>query len=299
MNSVEPPWDLYRSFLAVLDEGSLSSAARTLALTQPTLARHIEEFEASLGGGPLFTRSPRGLLPTEAAHALAPHARTMASAAAALIRTASGAGDAIEGAVRLTASDVVGVEVLPAILRDLRAKHPKLSLEILTSNQPADLLRREADIAIRMVQPTQSALVAKRVGDVMLGMHAHRDYIKRHGAPKSLDDVEGHALIGYDRETIAVQALRKFGLKLTREQFAFRTDNDLAQLNLIRSGAGIGICQIGLARRDKNLVRILPDDFSFPLGAWITMHEDLRGSARMRAVFDHLVDAMSAYARET
>lgn len=293
MNSVEPSWDLYRSFLAVLDEGSLSSAARTLALTQPTLARHIEELEASRGdrvkSGP----------PTEAAHALAPHARTMASAAAALIRTASGAGDAIEGAVRLTASDVVGVEVLPAILRDLRAKHPKLSLEILASNQPADLLRREADIAIRMVQPTQSALVAKRVGDVMLGMHAHRDYIKRHGAPKSLDDVEGHALIGYDRETIAVQALRKFGLRLTREQFAFRTDNDLAQLNLIRSGAGIGICQIGLARRDKNLVRILPDDFSFPLGAWITMHEDLRGSARMRAVFDHLVEAMSAYARET
>ncbi|UPT61997.1 MAG: LysR family transcriptional regulator [Hyphomonadaceae bacterium JAD_PAG50586_4] len=298
MNSIEPPWDLYRSFLAVFDEGSLSRAARTFALTQPTLARHIEELEASLGGAPLFTRSPRGLLPTDAAHALEPHARTMASAAAALIRTASGSIDAIDGAVRITASDVIGVEVLPGILGALRAKHPKLSLEILTSNQPADLLRREADIAIRMVQPKQSALVAKRVGDVMLGMHAHRDYIKRHGAPKSLDDVEGHALIGYDRETIGVQALRTLGLKLTRDQFAYRTDNDLAQLNLLRSGAGIGICQIGLAKRDKNLVRILPDTFSFPLATWITMHEDLRGSARMRAVFDHLVEAMSTYARD-
>lgn len=294
----EPPWDLYRSFLAVLDEGSLSSAARTLALTQPTLARHIEELEASLGGGPLFTRSPRGLLATEAAHALEPHARTMASAAAALIRTASGGADAVEGAVRITASDVIGVEVLPAILRDLRAKHPKLALEILTSNQPADLLRREADIAIRMVRPKQSALVAKRVGDVMLGMHAHREYLRRHGVPQSLDDVDGHALIGYDRETIGVQALRTLGLKLRRDQFAYRTDNDLAQLNLLRAGAGIGICQIGLAKRDKNLVRILADSFGFPLETWITMHEDLRGSARMRVVFDHLVEAMSAYARE-
>jgi DNA-binding transcriptional LysR family regulator len=221
----------------------------------------------------------------------------MASAAAALVRTATGAAEAIEGAVRITASDVISVEVLPAILRDLNIKHPKLSLEILASNQSADLLRRDADIAIRMVRPTQSALLAKRVGDVMLGLYAHRDYLKRRGKPKSLTDIEGHAIIGYDRETVGVQTLRTLGLTLSREMFAYRTDNDLAHLNLIRAGAGIGICQVELAKRDPNIVHLLPDQFSFPLDTWITMHEDLRASARMRAVFDHLVEAMSAYAK--
>lgn len=296
MSPTEPAWDLYRSFLAVVEAGSLSRAARALGLTQPTLARHIEQLEASLGA-PLFTRSPRGLLPTEAAGALSPHAHAMASAAAALRRAASGAAGAIEGAVRITASDVIGAEVLPAILRDLRASYPGLSIELVTSNQSADLLRREADIAVRMAPPKQAALLAKRVGDVLLGLHAHRDYLARHGAPESLDAAAGHAIIGYDRETIGVRALRTLGLQLTRDQFAFRTDSDLAQLNLIRAGAGIGICQVGLARRDPGLVRLLPDQFAFALETWITMHEDLRGMPRMRAVFDHLVAAMSAYAQ--
>lgn len=294
MNS-DPTWDHYRSFLAVLDEGSLSRAARELGLTQPTLARHVEHLEAALHA-PLFTRSPRGLQPTEAAAALEPHARAMAAAAAAVLRITSGARDAVEGAVRITASEVIGAEVLPGVLRDLRAKHPGLSFEIVASNQSADLLRRDADIAIRMVRPKQGALLAKRAGDVMLGLHAHRDYLTRHGAPKSLADAAKHAIVGYDRETIGVQTLRTLGLTLTRDMFAYRTDNDLVQTNLIRAGAGIGICQVELAKRDPNLVRLLPDEFAFPLDTWITMHEDLRGSPRMRAVFDHLVEAMTAYA---
>lgn len=297
MSQSEPTWDHFRSFLAVLDEGSLSRAARVLGLTQPTLGRHIEQLEAALGGGALFTRSPRGLIATEVALALEPHARAMQSAAAALRRTASGAAETIEGAVRITASDVIAAEVLPAILRELHARHPGLAFEIVASNQSADLLRREADIAVRMVRPKQSALVAKRAGAVTLGLFAHKNYLKAHGAPKSLADTEGHALIGYDSETIGVQTMRALGLTLTRDQFAFRTDSDLTQINLVRAGAGLGICQIGIAKRDPNLVRLFPKSFSFALETWITMHEDLRGSARMRATFDHLAGAMSAYAR--
>ena len=296
MNSTEPDWDLYRSFLAVLDEGSLSRAARSLGLTQPTLARHIEQLEAALGAA-LFTRSPRGLLATEAARALAPHARTMRSAAAALKRTASGPSESAEGTIRITASNVIAVEVLPAMLHDLRAQRPKLSFEIVASNESADLLRREADIAVRMVRPKQAALLAKRAGEVMLGLFAHKDYMAKHGAPRGLDDVQGHTIIGYDTDALALQALTTLGLKLNRDQFIYRTDNDIVQLNLIRAGAGIGICQVGLAQRDPNLVRLLAKAFSFPLETWITMHEDLRGVARMRATFDFLVEAMSAYAK--
>ena len=295
MSSTDPHWDLYRSFLAVLDQGSLSRAARDLGLTQPTLARHVEQLEAALGT-PLFTRSPRGLMATETALILAPHARAMQSAAAAVKRAASGARDAVEGVVRITASHVIAVEVLPAMLRDLHAEHPKLAFEIVASNESADLLRREADIAVRMVRPKQTALVAKRAGDVMLGLYAHKDYIAKHGAPKGLDDTDGHAIIGYDRETLPIQTLRALGFQLNRDQFTYRTDSDLALINLLRAGAGVGVCQVAIAQRDPNLVRLLPKAFAFSLDTWITMHEDLRSIARMRATFDHLVGGMSAYA---
>jgi DNA-binding transcriptional LysR family regulator len=280
MNSSDPGWDLYRSFLAVLEEGSLSRAARTLGLTQPTLARHIEQLEAALGAT-LFTRSPRGLMATDAA----------------LKRAASGSADVIEGAVRITASVVIGAEVLPGILRDLHAKHPKLSFELALSNETSDLLRRDADVAIRMTQPKQAALVAKRVGDVMLGLHAHRDYLKRYGAPKTLADCVNHTLIGFDRDPAGLQFIKLLRLPVTRETFAYRTDSDAALLNAIRAGCGLGVCQNGIGKRD-GLVRLLPEELNFPLETWIVMHEDQRSNARMRVVFNHLVEAMSAYARE-
>jgi len=276
MNLSEPTWDHYRSFLAVLHEGSLSRAARALGLTQPTLARHIEQLEASLGGVSLFARSPRGLTPTDAANALAPHAQAMASAAAALVRTASGSAETIAGTVRITASVVIGAEVLPGILRDLHVKHPQLSFELELSNETSDLLRRDADIAIRMTRPKQAALVAKRVGDVMLGLHAHRDYIKRHGAPKSLAECADHVMIGFDRDPAGLQFAKLMRLPVSREMFAYRTDNDSALLNAIRAGCGVGVCQIGLGKR-AGLVRLLPDELAFPLETWTKI------SARMRA----------------
>jgi DNA-binding transcriptional LysR family regulator len=297
MSVAEPTWDHFRSFLAVLREGSLSRAARALSLTQPTLARHIEQLEAALGGVSLFARSPRGLTPTDAASALAPHAQAMASAAAALVRAASGSAEAIEGSVRITASVVIGAEVLPAILRGLHAEHPRLSFELALSNETSDLLRRDADIAIRMTRPKQAALVAKRVGDVVLGLFAHRDYIKAHGSPKTLAACADHVMIGFDRDAAGIAFAKAFRLPASRERFAYRTDNDGALLNAIRAGCGIGVCQIGLGAR-AGLVRLLADELAFPLETWIVMHEDQRATARMRVVFDHLVAAMNAYARE-
>ncbi len=144
--ATDPGWELYRSFLAVLAEGSLSGAARRLGLSQPTIGRHIESLEAALGGLVLFTRSPQGLLPTDAALALEPHVRGMASAAEAVVRTASGEAGEAKGAVRITASEVIGGEVLPPILTDLHEAHPGIVIELVLANHTQDLLRREADI---------------------------------------------------------------------------------------------------------------------------------------------------------
>ena len=188
-------WDLYRSFLEVLRTGSLSAASRSLGLTQPTVGRHIATLEKTLQGKPLFTRSRTGLQPTETARELRPHAEQMAAAAGALLRAASGAAEEMKGAVRITASEIIGAEVLPQILTEFRARQPGVIVELSLSNQSADLLRRDADIAVRMVRPAQKALVARRVGKTVLGLHASRAYLEARGMPRSLADLEQHALI--------------------------------------------------------------------------------------------------------
>jgi len=291
----DPGWELYRSFLAVLREGSLSAAARSLRLTQPTIGRHIRQLETALKT-PLFTRSQHGLAPAEAAFALAPHAEAMAGAAAALLRAAAGREQA-QGVVRIAASEIIGVEVLPPILADVRSRHPGIVIELSLSDRVEDLLRRDADIAVRMARPTQGALVARHIGRVRLGLHGHRRYLAARGRPVRMAELAQHAVIGFDRETASLRALRRLGLDLRREDFALRADSHLAQLAAIRAGVGIGICQVPLARRDPDLVHVLADELAMALDMWLAMHQDLRASRPIRAVFDHLGTALSAYVR--
>jgi DNA-binding transcriptional LysR family regulator len=290
----EVGWELYRSFLAVLREGSLSGAARSLGVAQPTVGRHVAALEKSLRLA-LFTRSQMGLIPTEAALSLRSFAESMQSTAAALERAAASQGAGVRGTVRVTASDVIGVEVLPPIVAALRDSHPDLAVELVLSNRVQDLLRREADVAVRMVRPRQALLVARRIGQIEVGLHAHQRYLTQHGMPRSLADLAKHSLIGYDQATAFVRNASKALAGWRREAFSMRTDSDLAQLALIRSGAGIGACQAAIARRDDALVRILPKQFSLPLETWVTMHEDLRNSPRCRVTFDALVKGLQRH----
>ncbi|MFL6659331.1 MAG: LysR family transcriptional regulator [Massilia sp.] len=290
----EPNWDLYRSMLAVLEEGSLTAAAKALGLAQPTLGRHIETLEAALGYA-LFVRSRHGLLPTEQALQLKPFAQALAANANALLRAASGSADAPRGTVRVTASEVIGCEVLPPILTGLQRQYPQLQIELVLTNRPQDLLRREADIAVRMVRPTQEALIARHLGAVELGLHAHRDYLAQRGTPSTLADLQTHTLIGYDHETAFIRSIKHHLGDLTRTNFALRSDSDLAQLAALRAGFGIGVCQNALAARNPELVRVLPQDFSPRLDTWLAMHEDLRESKRCTVVFAALADGLKSY----
>jgi DNA-binding transcriptional LysR family regulator len=289
----EPGWELYRSFLAVVREGSLSAAARTLGMTQPSLGRHVRQLEADLGVA-LFTRSPQGLIPTDLGDELATHAQAMQAASAALRRAASGSNHDVRGVVRITCSEVIGAEVLPPILADFRQQYPGIAIELSLSNQNEDLLRKDADIAVRMVRPVQAALVARHIGKISLGLYAHRRYLKAHGRPQALVDLTQHTTIGFDRETPALRAVLG-KLPFGREDFALRSDSDLAQLAAIRAGYGIGACQRQIARRDRNLVAVLPEAFEFDLDTWLVMHEDLKASRRTRLLFDHLAQALLAY----
>jgi DNA-binding transcriptional LysR family regulator len=285
-------WELYRSFLAVLTEGSLSGAARALDIAQPTVGRHIAALERALQL-PLFTRSQAGLLPLESALLLRPYAEAMSSAVAALERAATGHGSGVRGVVRVTASEVIGVEVVPPIIARLHEQHPDLQIELVLSNRMQDLLRREADIAVRMARPDQALLIARRIGRIDVGLHASARYLDRCGIPATAADLQRHTLIGFDQPTAFIRAASK-SFPLRREAFAMRADSDLAQLALIRSGAGIGSCQVPIGRRD-GLVRVLARQFSLPLDTWIVMHEDLRTSPRCRVTFDALVEGLRAH----
>jgi DNA-binding transcriptional LysR family regulator len=292
--TTEPAWDYYRTFLSVLRNGSLSAAARELDLTQPTVGRQIAALEKSLGGRALFTRSPSGLLPTRTAHDLQPHAETMASAASVMLRASAGS-NLMKGTVRITASVAIGTEVLPAALRTFNVAHPGITLELTLSDLSVDLLKRDADVAVRMVRPRQQALFAKRVGRVALGFHAHRQYLDRHPMPTRLEDLEHHLVIGFDQVPPYARDIKIGGRPVTRESFGFRTDNDSAQLAALRAGIGIGVCQYGIARRNSDLVPLLTREFTLSFDMWVVMHEDQKKVERVRAAFDHLAAAMSDY----
>lgn len=289
-------WDLFQSLHAVLDAGSLSAAARQRGLTQPTLGRHIEALEQRLGA-PLFTRSPRGLQPTELALSLRDHLAEMSAAAGAAVRDASGAADGLAGSVRITASEIMGVEVLPPMMAEFHHRHPEVAIELSLSNKPQDLLRRDADIAVRMVRPTQNALVARKIGMVGLGFYAAPAYVERFGAPQSMDDVGDHPMIGFDKDYPRIAAIEGLDMEVRPEMFSFRSDNDLAQLAAVRAGYGVGAVQHTIARR-CGLVPVMTNSFGFELELWVAMHENLKGSRRMRLMFDHLVEGLSAFLAE-
>lgn len=298
MRMANADWDLFQSLHAVLQAGSLSAAAKARGLTQPTLGRHIEALEQKLGA-PLFLRSPRGLTPTDLARQLESHLAEMHAAAAAALRDASGSAEQLKGAIRITASQIMGAEVLPPILGAFRREHPEIDIELVLSNRAEDLSRRDADIAVRMVRPTQGALIARKVGAIGIGFYAAPEYIESFGAPQSLDELTQHTVVGFDRETPALQALADLELPwtLSRELFAFRSDNDLAQIAAIRAGVGVGACQHQIARR-YGLTPLLANAFEFELEVWIAMHENLKGHRRMRLMFDHLVAGFQAFIAE-
>ncbi len=295
MDRDEISWDHYRTFLAVLDTGSLSAAARSLGLTQPTAGRHVEALEQAFGG-PLFLRGPQGLLPTEKAIAMHGHARSMAAMSASLARIASGDMEEVRGTVRISASEVIAVEALPKIFADLQERYPGLEIELSASDLVEDLLNQEADIAVRMTTPRQAALLSRRIGVLSMGFFAHRRYLDRHGVPTDLAALSGHRMVGFDRQLAYIREILKDRPAVAQLRFQFRADSNLAQMAAIRAGVGIGVCQTALGRLDPDLIEILPGQLDIGLETFVVMHESLKTTPRFRATFDALVAGLLNFA---
>ena len=284
-------WSLVRSFLAVLEKGSLLAASRDLQLSQPTIGRHVAELESQLGLV-LFDRNGRGLLPTEAAYHLAESARIMQSGADQLARNVMGADLGASGTVRITASQPVSCYVLPPLLAQMRLSLPDVQVELVASNEVSNLLRREADIAVRMVQPQQASIIARRVGKVTLRACAHQDYLRRRGVPRQPNDLLAHDLIGGDRNDDTLKGFAAQGLVVGREQFAFRADDLIVVWQAVRAGLGVGFVSEHLIRSDPAVIPVLPKLKIEPLPVWLAVHKEIRTSKRIRAAYDFLADAL-------
>lgn len=300
MNSVRRPltfdWTLMRSFLAVLDAGSLSGAARLLGGSQPTLGRHVAELERQLGAE-LFERSGRGLVPTAAALSIAEHARAMDDSAQSVARKLDGLSCELGGSVRVSASQVVAVHLLPAIVGALREQLPGVAVDVVASNSISNLLRREADIAIRMVRPVQTSLVARHIGRVDIGVYASEDYLRHRAAPRTARDLLRHELIGLDQDDQIIRGMHAAGLTAARDAFRVRSDDHLVLWQCLRAGLGIGFAPTWLAAREPGLRRLLPELPIAPLPVWLTVHREIRGNLRIRAVYDFLAAALPAALR--
>lgn len=296
-DATQTDWNLIRSFVAVVEHGSLTRAAEVMGLSQPTLSRQIAELESSLGSA-LFERVARGLKLTPTGENLVEPARYMMTAARSLGMAAATQNHDMQGTVRITASEMVSAFVLPALLRQLAQQHPEIQIELAASNQISNLLEREADIAIRMVRPTQSALIARHLTDWPIGVYGHRDYLAglpslpENELPTSLAMMQKYRWLGLDQSDQFISGFRAAGIQIDRSFFDFRCDNYLVNWEALQQGLGVGITMRWLAERNTELEQVLVEQELPSLPVWLTTHRELKSSKRIRTVFDFLADGL-------
>lgn len=284
-------WSLVQAFLAVAEEGSLSAAARALGASQPTLGRQIRSLEQQLQAQ-LFTRQARGLVLTETGAALMNSARTMRDAMHEISLVAAGRSVQIEGTVRITASTMTAHHHLPAIIADIRRAEPAIAIEVVPSDSSSNLLYREADIAVRMYRPTQLDLVTQHIGDLELVLCAAKSYLAKAGPLNGPEDFGNHDFVGFDSNMAIIDGFKNAGFDVTRDFFKTRCDDHSTFLNLIRAGCGVGFSQGCIVSLDPTLVTIETGFPIPPLPIWLTAHEAMRETPRIRRVWDMLVEGL-------
>lgn len=285
-------WAKLQSFVAVAEHGSLSAAARATGASQPTLSRHIAALEEELGLR-LFDRTSEGLVLTASGTEIFDNAEAMNASANQIALIASGRSQEISGSVRLTASDTVARFTMPPILTALRRAEPSIAIELVASNETNNLLKREADIAVRMYRPTQNDVITRKVGELHLGFFASKAYLDQRGRPYSPHDLKSHELIGLDQGDALIQGFRNQNIAIRREDFSFRTDAMFINLEMIVAGWGIGLIDLNVGESDATLERVLPQIEIPPLEFWLTAHAELRSSPRIRRVYDFLAHALA------
>jgi len=290
-NAVSFDWNQTRAFLATVEEGSLSAAARALGLTQPTLSRQVACLEEELGVI-LFERNRRNMTLTQSGLELVEFAREMGESAIRISLAAAGQSQAIEGDVSITAPDLFSTYSLPKIVEKIRTQAPGINIEIISSNAVHDLTKREADIAIRHERPEQPELIAKLVGTSTGHFYASKDYLAQLEHPITIDVINKADFVGFDRIEWFLPIVNSFGLQLTAENFKVMTGNGATLLELVKQGLGVGLIYQHVADLNPNLQKALPE-CSIPVPIWLITHKELRTNQRIRMVYDILAEALA------
>ncbi|WP_298843872.1 LysR family transcriptional regulator [uncultured Roseobacter sp.] len=289
-------WNHVRAFLATAEEGTFSAAARALKTSQPTIGRQISELENRLGVT-LLERSIKGPKLTDAGEKLLHHVRGMSDAAAMISMAAVGQSKEVAGAVRITAADMLAVQLLPQILVPLREKAPGIRPELMSSNTIKDLLQREADIAVRHVRPDQPELIARHVGDLKTHLYASRAYLDQKGRPKTPRDIADYSFVGVPDGTDVVATLRDLGIPLTQANFVVTSDSGVVISGCVKAGYGLSLLPAALCDPEPELERVLPEIPTPQFPIWLVTHRELQTSRRIRIVFDQLAHGLSRAAR--
>ena len=290
--SVKFDWNRARAFLVTAEEGSLSAAARALGMTQPTLSRQVDALEDELSLV-LFERAGRGLILTPSGLELLEHVRGMGEAASRVSRAASGQSQSIEGSICIAASEVNSAFLLPPIIEKLRQEYPGISVEIVASNASSDLLRREADIAIRHVTSSQPDLITKKIREDEVYFYSAHNYRTKIGNPQSFTDLTDAEFFAFANNDALMNVLNARGLNVTKRNFPIICDNHIVQWELVKQGVGIGGITKDIGDAEPLVCRVAPDMRPIIVPMWLATHRELNSSKRVRTVFDFLVAELS------
>lgn len=288
--SLQFDWNLARAFLVTAEEGSLSAAAKALELTQPTLSRQVAGLEQELGVA-LFERVGRGLQITPSGVELLEQVRAMGDAARNLKLTAAGQSNTIAGNIYISATDLVTNLALPSLVQKLRCLYPDITVELIVSDTMSDLRRREADIAIRAMEPADPDLIARKIGDITGHLYATETYLDQIGAPHSAGDLVDADFI-CDKSEMFINIMAGCGIKLTQRNFPVATESVITQWELVKRGLGIALLPDQLASKEPQFHKVLPNLQPFEAPLWLVVHKELRTSRRVRVVFDFLLDEL-------
>lgn len=286
-------WNQARSFLATAEEGSFSAAARVLGQTQPTVGRQVAALEQALEVT-LFERVGKSLNLTTAGDELLLHVREMADVANRISLKATSQSQAIDGQVRITASDVMSAYQLPPILKQIRLAAPRLEIDVVAANDIRDLQRREADIAIRHVRPTQPDLIAKLVAEASASFYAAPSYLAHAGRPKNEDELARLDFVGFGDVDTMIGFLNPAGIAVTRQNFRIGSKSGIVSWEMVRQGFGVSVMSDDVAALTPGVERVLPDREPFVFPIWLATHSELLTAKRIRLVFDQLAEQLGA-----
>jgi DNA-binding transcriptional LysR family regulator len=285
-------WDDARHFLAIHRKGSLSAAARQLGVNQSTVGRRLLTLEEKLGTK-LFIRTRDGYRVAPAGERLLPHAERMEDEATAIAREITGQVTSLSGTVRVTAADLFGARIIAPLLVSFHERYPDIDLELDADNQRRSLGKREADIAVRIGKSHENGLAVRKVGQFGSAVYASKRYLERRGRPREADWAK-HDFIGYAEPLLRMDQSRWIEERAGNGSVVLRTNNTLAQVAAAVGGLGIAVIPCYAGDAEPELVRLVPSSRCVRDPIWLVVHEDMRQSARIRAISDYLAEGVRA-----